>query len=368
MTTTDDTGTAAQPTGDGTGDAVDTQVSGTNGAAVAPQGRSGKTVAVPLDGRVIRPTRVISAAALRAVIRDGEAAALSTVETRTQSGPPPQKAQLLSSTRLVDLVGSQPDDTSAPEDAPMPVKSKADPDDAGRVTSPANDDVAADRSRRNVSRGRRSEAGNRTRADDLAPDAREEEEVDVAQPREPKQRKSRPLRKRNPRSFSSDVPGSRYLPGFLDTPWRRFLLFWGTAAAAGSYAGIRVWFSTWANDPIHQVDGVLAYAITLVAFTIGVLIFRATKFSPFALFGLLVLAAWLGSTYGPDALPLVYPHTAKAGLSPYDTKLLANAIGLIGPMAWWMWLVRRKFWLWRWLACALLSSSILACAMFTTAS
>jgi hypothetical protein len=368
VTTTDDTGTTAEPTVDGKGDAVDTQVSGTNGAALAPQGRSSKTVAVPLDGRVITPTRVISAASPRAVIRDGEAAALSPVETRPQSGPPPQKAQLLSSTRLVELVGSQPHDTSAPEDAPRPVKSNADPDDAGRVTSPTAKDEAADRSRRKVSRGRRSEAGYKTQADDLAPEAEEEEALDVAEPHEPKQRKSRPQRRRNRRSFSSDVPGSRHLPGFLDTPWRRFLLFWGTAAAAGSYAGIRVWFSTWADDPVHQVDGVLAYAITLVAFTIGVRILRATKFNPFALFGLLVLAAWLGSTYGPDALPLAYPHTAKAGLSPYDTKLLANAIGLIGPMAWWMWLVRRKFWLWRWLACALLSSSILACAMFTTAS
>ncbi|MFH8257763.1 hypothetical protein [Streptomyces roseolus] len=112
----------------------------------------------------------------------------------------------------------------------------------------------------------------------------------------------------------------------------------------------------------------LAYAITLVTFTAGVLVFRATKFNPFALFGLLVMAAWIGSKFGPDLLPLAYPHTAKAGLSPYDTKLLANAIGLIGPMAWWVWLLRQKFWLWRWLACALLSSSILACVMFKSAS
>ncbi|MEV4333481.1 hypothetical protein AB0K02_23555 [Streptomyces sp. NPDC049597] len=192
--------------------------------------------------------------------------------------------------------------------------------------------------------------------------------MEIAEPHEPKEKKGRPRRQRKPRSLSSDVPGSKNLPGFLDTPWRRFLLFWGTATAAGGYAGVRVWFSRWANDPIHHVDGVLAYAITLVAFTIGFRIFRAAQLNPFALFGLLVLTAWLGSTFGPDLLPFTYPHTAKAGLSPYDTKLLANAIGLIGPMAWWMWLLRRKFWLLRWLACALLSSSILACAMFRTAS
>ncbi|MET7487630.1 hypothetical protein [Streptomyces sp. NPDC005538] len=365
MTTTDGTGTTAEPKVDGEGDAVDTQVSGSEEAAPASQGRSGKAVAVPLDGRVITPTRVVPVDSPLPDIRDQAAAPPDPVETRVPDGLRPQKARLLSNTRLVDLLGHQPPTSSTAESAQRPVKSNsAATEDAAVPPQSARGGVAPDDA---WWEGRRDgrEAGTEKRVQELIPETEEEWEVEDAEPREEKRRQGRQWK---PRSFSSDVPGSKHLPAVLDTPWRRFLLFWGTAAAAGGYAGVRVWFSKWANDPLHQVDGVLAYAITLVAFTIGVLIFRATKFNPFALFGLLVLAAWLGSTFGPDLLPLAFPYTAKAGLSPYDTKLLANAIGLIGPMAWWMWLLRRKYWLLRWLACALLSSSILACAMFTTAS
>lgn len=368
MTTTDDTGTTAEPKVDGEGDAVDTQVSVPEEAEPASQGRSGKAVAVPLDGRVITPSRVIPAGSPLAVVRDQAATPPNPMETTALSGPRPQKARLLSNTRLVDLVGQQPPTTSTAGSTQRPVKSNSAAKEDAAVPPPsARGGDASDDSWWEDRRDGR-EVGTERRVPDLIPETEEEWEVEDAEPHEPKEKQRRQRRPRKPRSFSSDVPGSKHLPAVLDTPWRRFLLFWGTATAAGGYAGFRVWFSQWANDPIHQVDGVLAYAITLVAFTIGVLIFRATKFNPFALFGLLVLAAWLGSTFGPDLLPLAFPYTAKAGLSPYDTKLLANAIGLIGPMAWWMWLLRRKYWLLRWLACALLSSSILACAMFTTAS
>lgn len=366
MTTTDDTETTAQPKVDGDGDAVDTQVSTRREAAPVLRGRSGEAVAVPLDGRVITPARVIRADSPLSVPRDQAAAPPNPVETRTPAGPRAQKARLLGNTRTVDLVGQDPPPTSTADGAQRPVKSSSAPEeDVALPPLSAGGGDTPDAAWWEDRRDGRSEAGSETRVQDLVPE--DEEEVGGAEPHEPK-RMRRQRRQRTPRSFSSDVPGSKYLPGFLDTPWRRFLLFWGTAAAAGGYAGVRVWFSRWANDPVHQVDGVLAYAITLVAFTVGVLIFRSTDFNPFAIFGLLVLAAWLGSTFGPDLLPLAYPYTANAGLSPYDTKLLANAISLIGPMAWWMWLLRRKFWLLRWLSCALLSSSILACAMFTTAS
>ena len=366
MTTTDDTGSTVEPKVDGDGDAVDTQVSATRGADPVPRGSSNKTPAVPLNGRVITPTRIIPADGSLAVDPNQEVAApAAPPEARAPLVLRPQKARLLSNTRHVDLVG-QSGEISAPQGDPKQAEPSVAPaHDA--VAPPADGGVVADHSRGQVRPGGQGYAGDEAQGSDRTPDADEEEEVEVAKAREPKQRTGRSRGLRKPRSFSSDVPGSKHLPGFLDTPWRRFLLFWGTAAGTGSYAGIRVWFSQWANDPVHQVDGVLAYAITLSAFTIGVLLFRATTFNPFALFGLLVLSAWLGSTYGPDLLPLAYPHTAKVGISPYSTKLLANAIGLIGPMAWWVWLLRRRFWLLRWLACALLSSSILACVMFTTA-
>ncbi|MGW3389545.1 hypothetical protein [Streptomyces cinereoruber] len=366
MTATDDARTTADRQGDEEGDGVETQVSGPRRATSSPEGRGGKTVPVSLDGRAITPTRVIPAGSPLPVIRDQVAAPPGPVEATALTGRP-QKARLLSNTRLVDLVGRQPAPASTADSVQRRVPASSTPEDSAPPLPLARVGGAPDDSWGEDRREGPREAGMQTGVKDPLPDATEEEEVEVAEPYEP-ERKVQPRRQRAPRSYSSDVPGSRRLPGFLDTPWRRFLLFWGTATASGGFAGVRVWFSRWANDPVHQVDGVLAYAITLVIFTAGVLVFRAAKFNPFALFGLLVMAAWIGSRFGPDLIPLVYPHTAKAGLSPYDTKLLANAIGLIGPMAWWVWLLRQKFWLWRWLACALLSSSILACVMFKSAS
>lgn len=167
------------------------------------------------------------------------------------------------------------------------------------------------------------------------------------------------------------VTGSRRLRKFR-TPFWRFCLFSGSAAATGYAVGLGAYLSQFPPAAVQAAGGLLALAVALVA---GATAWKAagTKivadFLPFGALGrlaLVVAAAEIGRRLGPAALPFAAEYTKQyLGLDQEQTALLITGLFLCGGTGWLTWRVRGRSLLVRWFAHIPFATAVLVCALYT---